>query len=125
MKTVKVNKDDLLEKLVANQETHQKDFELAWDGFRIKAMDNVTAMLDTLKQAISPQQVNLWVNLEAPENHSEDYVRAIEMLAWEVGDEVVLSEAEFRQYVQDLWGWTHAVSMSNIAYTGHEHPSQL
>jgi hypothetical protein len=125
MKNVKVTKQRLLEVLMENRLTHQRDFDIAWEAFRTKATENVQRILDTLKGAPHGKPVELWVNLTPPENHVEDYDRAVEMCQWEVGDEVVLSEAEFRQFVQDEWSWKGQFTTANKLYTGSESPSRI
>ena len=51
-----------------------------------------------------------------PENHEDDFTRAIQMLEWEVGDEVMLAEDEFAQFVQDDWGWKQQFRTTGMAY---------
>lgn len=124
METVNVKKDRLLGALHANRETHQKDFEIAWDAFREKAIANFDQRLKALKQAKRGEKLELYVNLVVPEDHTEDYDRAIEMLDWETGDEVELQQSEFQQLVQDNWGWKQNFTASNIMYTGAASPSK-
>lgn len=47
----------------------------------------------------------VFYDITPPSDHTTDYTRAIEMLEWSVEDEVDISEADFRAYVQDDWGW--------------------
>lgn len=124
MKNVTVKKAGLLLQLRENEATHKRDFEIAWDAFQERAIKNFEQKLGALRNAKRGQQIELWVNLEIPEDHSDDYERAIEMLQWEVSDEVVLTEQEFRQFVQDKWTWKDKFTMSNIAYTGSASPSK-
>jgi len=124
MKDVKVKKARLLETLENNRDTHQADFDLAYEGFRVKAIENVETLLDRIKNADHGTPVQLWVDLVPPTNHVEDYDRAIEMCSWEIGDELVLSDREFRELVQDRWSWKEEVSVSNRLYTGSASPSR-
>jgi len=123
MQTVEVTKTQLKKTLEENLETHQKDFEIAWTAFREKAIENFEERLRAIKSARKGEQINLHVGLTVPEDHSEDYVRALEMLKWEVGDTVKLEEHEFQQLVQDDWGWSRSFKFSNMSYTGSESPS--
>lgn len=125
MEVVVVKKNRLLETLKENKATHEEDFELAWKGFKEKAIHNFEERLKQLKSLKKGQEINLFVNLDMPQNHADDYQRAIEMLDWEVGDEVELQQREFQQYVQDQWGWTGAVTLSNQMYTGSASPAKL
>jgi hypothetical protein len=53
-----------------------------------------------------------------PEEHTEDFDRAIEMLQWEVGDEVTLSEHDFATLVQNQWGWARSFASNTTSYVG-------
>lgn len=123
MQEVTVSKDELIETLTQNQKTHQADFEIAWEAFRTKAEENLSRILDDLKHAPRGGVLNLHVGLEAPQNHTEDYERAIAMCQWEQRDEVTLQEHEFTQYVQDKWGWKRGFETANMMYTGSTSPS--
>lgn len=125
MKTVTVKKEQLLATLEENKITHKRDFEIAWQAFHEKAVENLESLLGAAKNKKLGQEINLHVNLLPPEDHSDDYERAIQMLAWEVGDEVELAEHEFSQLVQDEWGWSRQFKTSNMQYTGSESPSKL
>lgn len=123
MKTVRVNKDNLMRILAENMVTHVQDYELAWEGYRKAVISNAEALLDRAKNVKKNKPVQLYINLEMPVNHEDDYVRAMEMCEWEVGTEVELSEGEFSQFVQDDWGWKQLFEASNMMYTGSASPS--
>lgn len=125
MRTVTVKKARLLETLKANREIHAADFEITWDAFRERAKQRVDELLGQVHRARRGEHFDLSLGLVPPQDHSEDYDRAIEMVDWEVGDEVVLQEHEFQQYVQDEWGWKAQTALSNQTYTGSESPSSL
>lgn len=125
MKTVKVKKDQLRETLLENKETHVKDFELAWEKYHERVIHNVEQLLQHAKDVKKGEPVNVHIGLQAPVNHEEDYERALEMLEWEVGDHVELTQAEFQQLVQDDWSWKQHFSSLNMAYTGSASPSKL
>lgn len=125
MKTVTVKKDTLLNTLKNNMATHVDDYELAWEGYRKAVISNAEALLNKAKGVKKNEPVLLYINLEMPENHKDDYVRTIEMCEWEVSDEVELSETEFRQFVQDNWSWKGKFQTDNMAYTGSASPSSV
>lgn len=60
------------------------------------------------------------VNLIAPEDHTVDYDRSIQMLEMSVESQIVISEEEFRNYVQDLWEWSRGWAASNVKYLSHD-----
>lgn len=123
MRKVTVRKADLLETLKTNRETHEADFDIAWEKYREQAISNVTALLDSLKDLSEAYEVELFVNLSKPELHTDDFDRAIEMIDWEVSDEVELTEQEFQQYVQNNWHWMGKFRQDNVFYTGSASPS--
>lgn len=123
MKQVKVRKDDLVAILEKNMVTHVADFELAWEGYRKAVISNAESLLARAKNVKKNEQVQLYIRLEMPVNHEDDYVRAIEMCEWEVDDEVELSQEEFSQLVQDDWSWKQTFTASNMMYTGEASPS--
>lgn len=123
MRNITVHKNNLLATLQGNRETHIADFDIAWEAFRKKAEENMVALLKRLRNAPHGGEVQLWIGLDPPVNHVEDYDRAIEMLGWAISDEIELSEGEFRQLVQDEWGWSAQVAASNMLYTGSQGPS--
>lgn len=123
MKTVRVSKERLKEVLIGNREIHQADFDLAWDAYHEKVVANVEALLGNARRARRGEPLRLFVDLEAPQNHVDDYDRAIEMLEWTDDEFVELTEQEFQQYVQDDWTWKRAFSVSNKFYTGSESPT--
>lgn len=123
MNNIEVQKDRLLETLRANMETHRADFELAWEGYRTKAMVNLSELLDAMKDPRKARSVNLSLNLQRPVDHTADYKRAIEMCDWHEGDTIVVSESEFAEFVQDDWHWKGQFRSSNVMYTGMASPS--
>lgn len=124
MKTVTVNKNALRTTLLENRTTHQDDFELAWEGFKKRAVSELEAYLAVTKRRTPNDNVNDFISFDPPVNHTEDYDRAIEMLDWELSDEVELTEQEFRQLVQDSWAWKQQFTHSNVLYTGSASPSK-
>lgn len=123
MNQVTVDKHELRKILEKNMDTHHADFELAWDGFQKKALQNAESIVKALKNVKKGGQVTLHVNLSPPQNHTDDYQRAIEMLDWEQENRVVLTQGEFMQLVQDDWGWKQNFTASNMMYTGEASPS--
>lgn len=113
MNTVKVNKHTLFNKLLKNRATHIKEAAEA----KIDYKKAVIKDLETkLKKAKAGKRVDLLVRIPQPENHKEDYDRAIEMLEMSVETNIELSANEFDQYVKDNWHWKHQFSASNMLY---------
>jgi len=56
--------------------------------------------------------------LNLPMNKTAEYDIAIEMLQMDISKEVSVSEHEFRCFVQDKWGWSEQLMLSNTKYLG-------
>ena len=111
--TITVRKSELLEALRRNRAGHRTVFEEAQKGYR----ETVIEELDKrLQDARSNKEVNGFLHLEAPKDHTRDYDRTIQMLEMCTKDEVFISEQEFSQYVMDDWSWMHQFSTANAGY---------
>jgi hypothetical protein len=105
MKQVRINKSKLLEILKKNRADHRGIFLEAQKTFRAVA---IKALDEQLKAARSgkPFELARLVSLAAPEDHTADYDRSIQMLEMSVDTDIVVSEQEFTNYVQDIWHWS-------------------
>lgn len=118
MKKVTVNKDELLDKLKANKAQHRETYEEALAGYKDKVREELNRMLNETRDKVEEWldriddevlEVRLWAapkaDLPKPEDHTEDYDRAITMVEMSVDDELELTESEFAELVMDDWGW--------------------
>lgn len=126
MRQIKVDKAKLLKIIKKNRAEHGGAFEEAQKTYRevaIKAMDEQMR----LAREGGPFQLRVLVSLEAPQNHTADYDRSIQMLEMSVEQEIVVSEQEFQQYVQDIWGWSRdwATNTSNYVNKNSRHYDKL
>jgi hypothetical protein len=115
--SVTVNKISLLEKMRANLKKHRAMFLEAQEGYREKV---IVALDSMLKDARDGKKIRVYVELEAPEDRSEDYSCNIEMLEWSTGDTVSISQLQFKNFVLDKWGWTEQFAMTNATYKKYE-----
>lgn len=118
MNDVRVSKTDLRAKLEANRQAHVEAFAAVWSGFQKKAETQAHEMYQAIIDARQGDHLRLSLSLVVPENHEDDYTRALEMLDWEQDDIVVLQQHEFAQLVQDDWGWKRAFATTGMAYVG-------
>lgn len=129
MRTVKVKKGELLEKVEANLVSHVKEYEEAVEGYKEEATKlvrdrkkEVNKELDKLVERISAGSfdlclpVNLAFPLKTPTSHAKDYKQVIEMLKMSVEEEINLSSDEFACYVMDDWNWKQDFVTTNMAY---------
>jgi hypothetical protein len=115
MRSIKMSKETLRALVQANRDEHRNLFEEALDAFREQAIANLEARIEQIRNG---GQVELYLNLEQPVDHTEDYDRVLQMLDYELDEEVTLTEQEFAQYVQDDWGWKQAFADTYFSNTG-------
>lgn len=96
-----------------NMEKHVTFYKKAIAGYRRKAADELTKALKKFNQVLDkleagePVKVPSYrVSMAVPESHEEDYKRAIAMLDIHNAEEIALSTSEYRNLVDDQWGWT-------------------
>ena len=115
-KTITVNRVELLGKLRANKEIHEKDYaelqEAYLDACEMKAKE----LIDATEARNFNLSSSFWERPQKPSCHIEDYEVAIGMFEMEVNDEVVITQSEFEQYVLDKWTWARSFALSKTAY---------
>jgi hypothetical protein len=117
LRQVKVNKTQLIEVLKKNREGHRDEFLKAQEGFKKKVIETFE---ERLADARAGKKFNVWISMPEPEDHTADYDLALGMLEMEVDENVVLAEAEYRQLVNDDWGWKNQFTATNAMYTQRE-----
>lgn len=113
METIRVNKADLLAKLQTNRNEHRSLFLKAQEAYRAKWIEELERRLE---EARNHDPINRAFSLPVPEDHTDDFDTAIEMLDWELGDDVELAHHEFLQYVKNEWGWQRSFHANTTSY---------
>jgi hypothetical protein len=112
---ITVGKPALLEKLRSNRDSHRGLYEKAYEGYRKAMLADLEAKLTDLKAG---KAVDPYLRHQAPEDHTRDYDDVVDMLEMHQGDTLELTQAQFRCYVKDDWGWKKTWTTSNSAYIG-------
>ena len=115
MKPILVKRDELLEKISANRERHREVFLKAQEIFRERVIEELDRML---ADARNGRKIKIHLGLLEPEDHTDDYDRAIRMLRMETRAEIEIEEADFAVYVMDQWRWKTAWASNTLAYLG-------
>lgn len=112
MKTVKIERLRLLEKLKANRTDHEQLYLDALEGYNIR----VEQMLKDALKAFKKTKVlnNLWI--QAPVNNTKEYDKVIAILEFSVDEIIELEIPDFEKYVLDNWQWKDQVFAGNNAY---------
>lgn len=111
-RTIKVNKQDLIDKIKENKLAHIEAYEKAIVAYKEEAL----RQLSELKIKAEHGELSLRLQLTTPINNSVNYDKIIEMFEWEVESVVELEQQEFLEYVQDETDFAIAAKMSNSLY---------
>lgn len=118
MKTVRVNKNELLEILVENRKKHKIEYKESIKAYRVKAADLFTK---ELQKIVAGKKFSTYFDLTRPECHEKDYDLIIKMVEMSVDDVLELEQHEFNQLVNDEWNWKSSFKISvysNAYYSG-------
>lgn len=125
MRTVKVKRDELLEKVRANLAKHREEYVAACTGYRAKALDKIDEVFDGLRKRVADLQegqtialMSVQFGLEVPQDHSKDYEQVIAMLEMSVDTELSIQSDEFACYVMDDWEWRQKWETTKLSYSG-------
>ncbi len=116
MRTVRVKKNEVLEKMRANVEAHVKEYRDACAAYRTRAASVLEERALQLRRGETVACSHF--DLPAPQSHEGDYKQAIAMLEMSVDDVIELLTDEFSCYVLDQWQWQGQFKAINSAYTG-------
>lgn len=113
--TVKVEKGDLLARLKDNRQQHEQAFLTAYEGYTQTLIEELEGKLAQVKAGKTPKD-RVYINAVRPENHTDDYDDAIDMLEMADDKVIEMTQSQFRQYARDDWGWKQQWTTSNSAY---------
>lgn len=99
---ITVNKQDLLEKMLANRDRHHQVFLDSLVGYKNAALEIIEAQVKELQEGRTP---DIRIILDRPVDHTREYDRIIGMLKMDKGSEFTLDERTYSQYVDDDWTW--------------------
>jgi hypothetical protein len=113
MQTINVNKGELIEKIRANRDEHRSMFIKAQERYR----EAMIAELDrALQDARDGKKIRRAFSLPVPEDHTQEFDTAIEMLEWEKATEVKITQQDFQRYVQNRWEWAASFAANTGSY---------
>lgn len=113
MREARVKKDELVEVVTEARNAHRMIFEKALEGYHKKVVEELEKRLEDARNGV---RYIHHVALIEPQDHTDDFDRALRMLSMEVSDEVVLSEGEFAQLVMNEWSWAQQFAASTQPY---------
>jgi hypothetical protein len=113
VRTVKVEKEDMLERVRANRSTHRAVFEQALEGYRARMIAELERRIRDLKRG---RRIDHYVGLPEPEDHTQDYDRVIAMAEMSVDAVVELEAGDFATFVLDQWQWKQSFTETTSHY---------
>lgn len=113
-RTIKVNKQKLIDKIIENKAAHIISYDKAVIAYKVEALKQ----LAELTEKVEGGDMTVRLNLTTPIDNKENYDKIIDMFEWEVEEEVELEQSEFTEYVQDETEFARNAFMSNTMYTG-------
>lgn len=118
MKTIKMSKTDLLDKIKENRDKHEALYLEAIEGYKDSLVKTLKKMLANAK---ANKEVEHFLTLEKPVNNLKDYDRAIAMLEVTIDTVIELDQNEFSNLFLDQWVWKDAFMATNSTYfNGHK-----
>jgi hypothetical protein len=115
MQKIRMNREVVLDKLLSNRKSHKETYLKAITGYREKAIEELSALIDELKYGRTP--ASLAIRLAIPRSYIIEYDLAIEMLNNSIDDVVELDDIDFRRYIRDEWEWKSSFRDTTSAYT--------
>lgn len=111
-RSIKVNKNRLIEQIKENKLKHIESYNKAVIAYKEEALRQI----NSLKIKAENGELRLSLNLVSPVNNADDYDKIIQMFEWEVEDIVELEQQEFIQYVQDETDFAINAKVLNSSY---------
>ena len=116
MRSVKVNKDEMLSIVRANKKKHVSDYEESVKDYKKGAVAIAKKHVELAKTGDMDEIAKIRAMPQKPTSYEKDYDRAIRMLELSVEDVIELEETIFNQLVLDEWTWKNAFATSAALY---------
>jgi hypothetical protein len=116
MRSVKVNKDELMKVLHENKKKHVKEFEESVKDYKKAALKVAKEHVELAKSGDLDQIAKIRAMPQRPTSYEDSYNRAIRMMEMSVEDVIELEEQIFNQLVLDEWSWKNSFTASAALY---------
>jgi len=111
-RTIRVNKQQLIDKIKENKKNHVEEYAKAVIAYKEEAL----RQLAELTEKVNNGELGVALNLITPIDNSVNYDKIVEMFEWEVDEVVELEQSEFLEYVQDETEFARSAKFSNMMY---------
>jgi hypothetical protein len=116
MKSVRINRIELISEIERNREKHIKDYEEAIKDYKILVLKISQENLELAKSGVLKKFDEIVDIPSAPRVYTKEYDRAQMMLSLSVDEVIELEAGEFNQLVLDEWHWKASFSNLNATY---------
>ena len=110
---VNVDTTELIEILVRNRNTHEREFKESMEGYFVKAKRDALALLKAIDERT---ESTISLVMPKPRSYVKEYNDTIEMLRLSVDKTIQLDMANFRKLVKDEWEWKTNFESIKTAY---------
>lgn len=119
MKTVKVNKEELLSVVRENKEKHITEYKEACEDYKsliLKVSQSNLKVARTGDLSVIDKQFKN--KPQVPSSYEAEYSRAIRMLEMSVETELEIEAQVFNQLALDEWNWKQSFALMASTYKG-------
>jgi hypothetical protein len=116
MEDVKLDKQTVIDRVKANLETHETAYLAAVEEYRRQQTELLEELLAKAKAGTNLDRLAL-SRMPVPEDHSDDYRVALQMLEHEQRKSIVLAQHEYRQLMNDEWEWRRNWASNTESYS--------
>ena len=116
MDSVKIDREKLLEIVIANRELHVKQYDEAVEDYKAAALKLATSNLKLAKTGEMEKIAQIRPIPTPPVSYESNYSRAIRMLELSVEDVISVEQDTFNQLVLDEWSWKRSFIAAGSLY---------
>ena len=116
MRSVKINKKDLLKIVRENREKHIKEYEESVIDYKTAAVKVAAEHVELAATGELSKIAKIKAMPTAPVSYEKEYDRAIRMLELSVEKEIEVEDDVFNQLVLDEWHWKNQFIASASLY---------
>jgi len=116
MRSVKINKKELLGIVRENKAKHILEYNEAVNDYKEAARKIVNYNVDKINEGTLESIAKCKSILGAPKSYEDEYSRAIRMLELSVEKEIDLDADVFNQLVLDEWTWKNNFALMASTY---------
>lgn len=135
----KIPRENLLEAVKENRNTHKVEFDKALLGWRtetVKALKKHQKMVEKVvtrmeadiaeEKPVKSLGSSLYPDLPTrPQDHTKEYDGLIKRLEMSSDETIWLTHSDFKKFVLDEWSWKEAFSAQVSNYAGNMHSPEL